>query len=76
MTNCGQNEIFDSVLDKCVCTTGFYRINGICATCPLRMTFSETLKRCIPICGSNEVYDGVINACKCAEEFYRVNGNC
>lgn len=70
---CSQNEVFSKAQNKCVCSPGLGRINGICQVCPVQ-SIDPTTEKCLNVCKSNEVL--LANKCVCKAGLGISNGVC
>lgn len=69
---CASNQIFVAG-SGCICSNGYFLINGACGICPAGTLYSTNTQNCI-VCGLNA---SLINgACTCNNGYYNVSGNC
>ena len=84
--SCPENEEWDASEGKCSCKNGFYRINGVCITCPANESWDG--QECVcdqgytrysgtcSLCPPNAVYIAATHQCQCESGFYPIGGAC
>ena len=73
---CKQNETFS--YSKCICSSGYYLISGVCSQCPSAQSYNSTSQKCISptTCPPNQSYNPITKKCMCKIPYVMVNSTC